>query len=264
MTSMPDVRFSIVIPTYNAGQFIEKAVRSVLDQGIDDIEILVVDNGSTDNTVAIVRSFNDPRITIFDIDNQGVIAKSRNKGMAHAVGDWICFLDADDYWEQGKLDAVAALPDNADIFCHGEYWRVGDAVVKQKTYGPASRSGFESLLFTGNCFSTSAMAVRRHLIERTDGFCEAPISIGAEDYHFWMTLARLSPQCVFDDRMLGNYLIHPGGQSKVYLRQLKSELWVVGDHFRQIDRPNLRTRLRYGQRVAMITIKATLRFVLGR
>ena len=261
---MTDVRFSIVIPTYNAGQFIAKAIRSVLDQGIDDIEILVVDNGSADNTVKVIHGFNDPRITIYDIDNRGVIAKSRNKGMAQAVGDWICFLDADDYWESGKLDAVAALPDDADMFCHGEYWRVGDAVVKHKTYGPATRSDFDSLLFTGNCFSTSATAVRRRLVEQTDGFCEAPVSIGAEDYHFWLTLARQNPKCVFDDRMLGNYLIHPGGQSKVYLRQLKAELWVVGDHFKRIDRPNLFSRLNYGWRVAMITIKAMLRFALRR
>ena len=92
----PDV--SIVIPTYNHGIYLKEAIRSIIIQTFKNWECIIINNLSTDNTVDIVKSFNDPRISIINYKNNGSIAASRNKGILSARSEIIAFLDSDDYW----------------------------------------------------------------------------------------------------------------------------------------------------------------------
>lgn len=87
---------SIVIPTYNRAQDLERALKSLLAQTFCDWEALIVDNYSKDNTDELIKSFNDPRMKLFKIHNQGVIAASRNVGIKNAKGGYVAFLDSDD------------------------------------------------------------------------------------------------------------------------------------------------------------------------
>ena len=100
---MNETIFSVVIPTYNRASKIRRAVESVLAQSYENFEILVMDDGSTDNTAEVVASFADPRITYRWDKNFGGPARPRNRGIALAKGEWICFLDADDWWTVDKL-----------------------------------------------------------------------------------------------------------------------------------------------------------------
>ncbi|HQG33181.1 MAG TPA: glycosyltransferase family 2 protein [Deltaproteobacteria bacterium] len=100
--------FSVVIPLYNMRQYIARAVKSVLDQSLDAFEIIVVDDGSTDGSAAAVEAIHDPRIRLVRQDNAGVSA-ARNKGISLARYDRICFLDADDMWDAGFLEAILRL-----------------------------------------------------------------------------------------------------------------------------------------------------------
>jgi glycosyltransferase involved in cell wall biosynthesis len=93
---------SVLIPTYNCGQFIKQAIDNVFAQQYENLEIIVVDDGSTDNTKEIIKNY--PSIKYFYQQNSGISA-ARNLCLEHASGEYIAWLDADDYWLQGKLHA---------------------------------------------------------------------------------------------------------------------------------------------------------------
>ncbi len=103
-------RVSVVIPLYQTERYIAEALRSVLAQSFDDFEVVVVDDGSTDNGPAIVRRFNDRRIRLVTQSNRG-LAGARNTGIREACGTYIAFLDADDRWHAHKLARHVALLD---------------------------------------------------------------------------------------------------------------------------------------------------------
>ena len=118
------IQVSIVIPTYNNSPLLMKAIKSVLDQDYQYWELIIVDNNSTDDTIDVIESFNDERIRYILIQNNGVIAKSRNIGIINAAGEYIAFLDSDDAWSKNKLSlCVKCLQEDPsiDIICHDEY-----------------------------------------------------------------------------------------------------------------------------------------------
>ncbi|MCU0760467.1 MAG: glycosyltransferase family 2 protein [Steroidobacteraceae bacterium] len=109
---------SVVIPCYDAAPFLAEALASVFAQGLDDVEVIVVDDGSTDGSGEIARRY-DPRVVLLSQPNAG-IAAARNAGVARARSPWLAFLDADDLWTEGslrsRLDAVQAVPGADGVF----------------------------------------------------------------------------------------------------------------------------------------------------
>jgi glycosyltransferase involved in cell wall biosynthesis len=94
---------SVVIPTYNRPQFVRGAVRSVLAQTFLDFELIVIDNGSVDDTSNVIRSFDDPRVRCVRIEINNGVSPARNRGIELARGEFIAFLDDDDEWLPDKL-----------------------------------------------------------------------------------------------------------------------------------------------------------------
>ena len=99
---MTSPRISVVMPVYHVEAYIEEAIKSVLDQTFEDFELIIVDDGGTDNSIALARAFDDPRIRIISQPNRG-LAGARNTGIAHARGAFIALLDSDDRWHKDKL-----------------------------------------------------------------------------------------------------------------------------------------------------------------
>lgn len=223
---------SIVIPTYNHAAFLRKALRSVLDQSFQDWEAIVVNNFSEDDTAEVVASFDDPRIRLFDFRNNGIIAASRNHGIGLSRGEYIAFLDSDDVWYSGKLlKCVEKMGEGYDIVCHGENWVEEGAASRKIYYGPISETSYEALLMKGNCLSTSAIMVRKSVLEDVGNFSEDPEIVTVEDYDLWLRLAERRCRFAFLDQILGEYMLHAGNQSKAVLRHMNAELVVLRNHF---------------------------------
>jgi glycosyltransferase involved in cell wall biosynthesis len=150
---------SVLIPVHNGAATVEQAIVSVLAQDLDNIELLVCDDGSTDGTVAVVRSFEDPRLRLLtNPENLGVGA-TRNRLIAEARGEWIAFLDADDVFLPGKLTRCLRELEQAG----------GDALAHRMHY--ITRRGLRGTLPARPYFS-SAFVVRASLARSVPGYRE--------------------------------------------------------------------------------------------
>ena len=115
------MKISVIIPTYNYGRFVAEAVESVRAQTFANTEIFVVDDGSTDDTLAVLDRIKDPRLKVVQLPRSGVGA-AQNTGMRMATGKYVAFLDADDRWLPTKLErqleVMESEPDMVAIFCN--------------------------------------------------------------------------------------------------------------------------------------------------
>ena len=180
---------SVVIPTYNLAPLLPGAVESVRAQGWPDIEIVVVDDGSTDETAAVLESLaRAGGLRWFRQENAGAAA-ARNRGIREARKSWVAFLDADDYWLPGKLAAqfaaLGARPSAA--FSYTDARLLYDSGAETDVVcGTAARPLLPQLL-AGNLFATPTALVRRDCFDRV-GLFEPSLPTG-EDWDMWMRLA---------------------------------------------------------------------------
>ena len=252
---------SIVIPTYNHGQFLKKCLQSVVNQTVTNWEAIVVNNFSEDSTIEVVNSFHDPRIHLVNFKNNGIIAASRNKGIKLSKADLIAFLDSDDTWYPTKLNrCIEELTDDRDLVCHnlryirnGRYWR-------DVKCGPLKKAGFSNLLYNGNCFVTSAVVVRKECLLHVDCFSEDSEIVTAEDYDLWLKLSKEKIRAHFIDEVLGEYLVHEGSASKAISRHMDARLRVVQRHFDAINKVNILQHLKLRRTKAGILYSAARSF----
>jgi len=220
---------SIVVPTYNHADFLAEALDSIRRQTFHDWEAIVVNNYSEDDTEQVVASFADPRIRLENFRNHGIIAASRNVGIKLAKGDVIAFLDSDDVWYSRKLErCLSALEQsNADLVWHGERWVDANGRGRDVLYAPKASVSYHSLLFQGNCISTSAVVVRRRRLLKVGGFSEDAEIVSAEDYDLWLRLAREGMTFVFVHEILGEYRRHEQGVSQGSIRSVRRNLGAI-------------------------------------
>jgi glycosyltransferase involved in cell wall biosynthesis len=202
--------FSIVIPTYNRSNNLSKAIKSILSQTYTNFEIIIIDDGSTDETASVIKSFGDPRIIYKYIENYGGPARPRNIGITLAKGEWVCFLDDDDWWASEKLEVCARyLNDQVDLLYHDlEIIYVKPSRFKRKitkSWQVKSPVVFD-LLLKGNAISNSSVIVRKGLLIKINGFNESREIISAEDYNAWIKIAQYSDNFLYLDQKLGYYL----------------------------------------------------------
>lgn len=187
--------FSIVIPIYNKCNYIKRAIESVLDQTYEDFELIIVNDGSTDNSLEIVNSFIDPRIKIINQRNFGV-SVARNNGVKISNYNFIAFLDADDWWHSTFLGELVTLIQNyEDATLYGinyYYVKNGKYRIEWKGLPENFVSGYidyvsiyaKSFCVPINC---SFVAVRKSTFLDMGGFCPT-LRLG-EDFNLWIRLA---------------------------------------------------------------------------
>ncbi len=229
------ILFSVVIPTYNHANFLKIALQSVIDQDYESWEAIVVDNNSSDNTKEVIDSFEDSRIRVVSINNNGIIAASRNIGIKESSGDWIAFLDSDDKWYPSKLydvnETIKCMP-YYDVISSDEI-KVNEHKQKIKTlrFGPLPKKSYKHMLLYGNKLSTSATVVKKSfIINQKITFNEHKNYITVEDYDFWLHVALNGAKFKFIPKINGEYLIHKTNNSLKEDIHYQNGLFLLNDH----------------------------------
>lgn len=235
MSNISTPLVTVVIPTYNHARYLGRALQSVIDQTYTNWEVVVIDNHSMDDTDEVITSYADPRINYLKIHNHGVIATSRNAGIRAAKGEWIAFLDSDDLWYQEKLEIVInSIRDDFSIdVCSTNELQV-DLTTGIKTplnYGPYCSNFYQELLLNGNRLSPSATLVKHEFLTKHSLlFRENNEFVTAEDYDFWMQLARAGAEFKFIKSIQGEYTIHATNASGQNGRHRQNTINVLHDH----------------------------------
>jgi len=201
---------SIVIPTYNRAHCIARTINSVIDQSATDWELVIIDNNSTDSTLEIISSFSDERISISQIENNGIVAASRNLGIRLSRGKYVAFLDSDDWWVPEKLEiALRQLESGSDLVYHDLYKISKLPVVAKKHRRVATRvlscPVFIDLLTNGNAIANSSVVVRRSFLEEISGFSEEKDLLGSEDFDGWIRISKHTEKFERLESVLGYY-----------------------------------------------------------
>lgn len=210
---------SIVIPTYNHAKYLSKALRSILDQSFQNWEAIVIDNHSADETIKIIRSYNDPRIKYLKISNNGVVAKSRNAGIKLAKGKWIAFLDSDDWWVKNKLKIcydIIKKKNKVDLIYHDLKIASNENSLfnLRKIKGRKLKKPIIiDLLINGNPISNSSVVVKKELLKKVGLINEDKKFIAAEDYNTWLKISKVTNNFYYLPYCLGYYLKHTNNLS---------------------------------------------------
>ncbi|MCD4781953.1 MAG: glycosyltransferase family 2 protein [Candidatus Omnitrophica bacterium] len=187
-------KVSIVMPAYNAQDYIEETIASVLAQTCHDYELIIVDDGSTDRTRDIASEFvrkHSSIIRLISQKNQGP-SVARNSGIQSADGEYIAFLDSDDLWAKEKLELQLQRFHSHPEFqlVHTNRKRIhpdGQEIPSAHRIVPEGQL-FDELIWD-NCICTSSVMVRRKCLLEVGGFDESPELLRSEDYDLWLRLA---------------------------------------------------------------------------
>ena len=187
---MSKPRVSVIIPTFNRGYCLEESIRSVLQQSFADFELIVVDDGSTDNTSELVGQF--PAVKLIRLEENRGVSFARNRGMAEAEGGCIAFLDSDDLWEKCKLASqVKWIEQGFHAVYTDEIWirnrvRVNPMNKHRKYSGDIFRYCLPLCIV-----SPSSVLLRAKMLSEVGGFDESmPV---CEDYDLWLRIAKRYP-----------------------------------------------------------------------
>ncbi|HHP7231495.1 MAG TPA: glycosyltransferase family 2 protein [Xenococcaceae cyanobacterium] len=185
------VQVSVVIPAYNSMAYLPETVANVLEQTYGDFELIIVNDGSTDNTEAWIKQLTDPRIKLISQENRG-LAGARNTGISKAQGEYIAFIDADDLWHPDKLTqqvkVLDAHPDVGLVYTWVTYIS-DDGTSTGRTVKPQAEGMIWQQLIAVNQIECGSVAmIRRACFERV-GLFDPPLRSYGEDWDMWLRLS---------------------------------------------------------------------------
>jgi glycosyltransferase involved in cell wall biosynthesis len=231
---------SVVIPCFNQARFLPHAIESILAQTYSPIEIVVVDDGSPDDTAAVAKSY--PSVRLVSTTNQG-LPTARNNGFAAATGSLVVFLDADDrLLPDAVARGVAFFDDHPECgMVLGRHVRVlPDGSPKEDAEQPLLRGdGYEALLRGEVVGCTATALFRREAVEAVAGFSVDPLIAAAEDYDFYLRVARRYP-IAQHDAVVAEMLYHEGSMHRDFALMLRSSVRVL-----RRQRPHARASASY-------------------
>jgi len=199
---------SVCMPVYNREDFIEEAVRSVLDQTYSNFEFIIVDNGSTDSTVSIIQSFNDDRIKLVRNEANNGVIYSRNLIMNLAKGTYIAVLDSDDSWFPTKLEKQLQFMEKHPQYgvCGTWGWRCSPDGTKKLWNYPKKDAEVRVRMLWGNAVIHSSMFIRKSTIEKNNITYSADHKY-SEDYELLRNIIKYARAYNIPEPLL-NYRIH--------------------------------------------------------
>ena len=232
-TTNPSI--SVAIATYNGAEFIASSLDSVLGQTSPPDEVIVVDDGSTDGTAAVLAGYSGS-ITVIRQQNQGAPA-AFNRAIAAARGDYVALAADDDIWEPQKLELQREiLADDTEVDILVGHMVVFGSVTGEFRRPPGSgrldRETLRRAQFEGSYLAAPTAVIRRSLFERIGGFRD---DLPAEDYEFWLRALRHDAAFHYDRRPVVRYRQHDGNQSKREWLMHETHYDVLRDYARDID-----------------------------
>lgn len=220
---------SVIIPTYNRANTITETVRSVLNQTYDKFEIIIIDDGSTDNTKDSVLKIDDLRIRYFWHEHTGLPAISRNIGLKMAGGEYIAFLDSDDIWLPQKLEKqVQFLKDYSDIFLVYSkcFIRSNGKIISVAPLNPKTGSIFNELYLRCNFVPILTVMMRNAEGRQPYSFDENKVLRAAEDYDLFLEIA-YRERIAYIDEPLAIYSLHSRNISSDALANFKKAEYIM-------------------------------------
>ena len=254
--------FSIIIPTYNRSKYLHDIFRCLENQTFKNFEILICDDGSTDDTKLVLDSYDGTLniVSIF-IDHWGGPALPRNVGIKNSKADWICFLDSDDIWYKDKLlHMYKAIhrKKRSDVFYHFFHLKDNNTSKVIGRYPtPYLTRIFKHLLYSGNSFVCSSVCIRKSKIFEVGTFSENINFVGVEDYDLLLKLSKL--KCKFHSvkKVLGEYRLNDDNISANYLRQVDKIKLVLSQYEDKNDIRKMNSLIDYYYGNYFILIKDT-------
>jgi glycosyltransferase involved in cell wall biosynthesis len=207
--------FSVIIPVFNGGKYLARAIASVLAQTLPDFELILVDDGSTDDAVERAASFKDSRLTILSQPNSGA-PTALNRGISVARGEYVAFLDADDLWRPDKLqiqsESFKAHPEGDLAFTGLTYVDPNDQPLGLPQRTPSGSFSFDQIFIDNVVGSSSVVAARRAAVDVVGGFDRTMLYLF--DIDLILRIARLRPSNVLGiPEPLTLYRRHAGQQT---------------------------------------------------
>lgn len=215
---MNKIFFSVVVTSYNSSKFIKKTLNSLLNQNFKNFEVILVDDGSSDDTISIANKFKLQKkfkFKIIKLSHKGSPARSRNIGIKISKGKYIFFLDADDLFFKNKLFYIHKnLPTkNPDVIYHNvKIQHQKKNFISKKI---AKKNSLNDLILNGNKIIFSSSAIRKKFITKKNiRFNEDRKLISVEDYDFWLQIAKNKGDFFLFNKILGLYNLNDNSISK--------------------------------------------------
>jgi len=233
---------SVVIPTYNSEDFIAKTLETVFLQTYNNYEVIISDDGSTDNTVGVVKSFflkNPSRKKSLLINKHEGPGAARNKAIENASGDWISFLDSDDLWNDNKLERVVGYileNEDIDLVCHSQIVKDGskENLMNPSKYFNNKIDPFLSI-YREHCLYTSALTVKKNLLYQAGLFDN--ILPSSQDYDLWLRLGLINKiKMGFIEDPLSTHINREGNISSNVERRLQCMLEISRKYYGELKK----------------------------
>ena len=270
---------SVIIPVYNKRKFIKETIDSVVNQSYQNFEIIIVDDGSTDNSMDVVNSVYDPRLRVFSQSNSGV-ERARNYGFSNSGGSFITFHDADDLMSQDRLKKqIDFFVSNEALVLVGTWANVIDASgnVVGSICPPTSNDALRLAHIFRNQFVSSSVMIRKTAVNKHLVFNKTQNPYFSEDYDLWLRLtgegvvANIPEKLTSYRRLKSSRSQDDRGSLTKSARQISSE-WLVKNskHFTSFDAANSFVSsinglddLTLNDRRSLINSRATYKELLG-
>jgi glycosyltransferase involved in cell wall biosynthesis len=222
---------SVIVPAYNAEKYIQTTLESVLNQSYKNIEVIVIDDGSSDDTQAILADYGN-RIKTIKTENMGV-SHARNTGIEASKGTWIAFLDSDDIWHPTKLyEQFSSLENCKWSHCDSVY--IGEnqsGEVKRSDYSHIPRNEVFDELIVENFITTSSVLIEKALLNKFGKFDENLHCL--EDWKLWVEIAQENP-LAYCDKALLEYRVYSGSTSRKARYVLPLHIELIDNIFSKI------------------------------
>jgi glycosyltransferase involved in cell wall biosynthesis len=228
---------SVIIPVYNGEATICKTIQSVLNQTHSNFELLIINDGSTDNTLEVISSVQDSRIQVFSYKNAGQ-GTSRNRGLRQAKGEYVSFIDADDLWTVEKLEdqltALQQYPEAAVAYSWTDYVNELGEFISHAPQRFYQGNVYTKLLLSDFIGSGSNVLIRKSAILELNGFDQSLPP--AEDWDMWLRLAAQYPFTVVPKPQI-LYRVSPHSSSFNVLKMEAASLRVIERAITQFPQP---------------------------